>query len=152
MWLANNKYEKINYRIYPFSTMNITLGTIGSITTIYVLIKTFKGFWLAISVMALIILLLAVLLIRTFFRFKTTKEQYNHMVDKINYANDNRDTLSKMIEEKNEEINIMENDIYIYEDKIRLLFQILYTDKITDRKDIKEIFDIKEEVIDNEKK
>lgn len=150
--MAKEKYDKINYGIYPLTTLNIALGTIGSITTIYVLIKTFKGFWLAISVMAIIILLLSVLLIRTFFRFKTTKEQYNHIVDKINHANDNRDTLSEMVKEKNEKIDTVENELHISEAKIRILFQLLYPDKIPERKDIKEVFDIEEGVIGNGEK
>lgn len=54
--------------------------------------------------MGLAILILIFFVIKLFFRLRYVKNRHNEIIDKINHADDNRETLANMVEEKNNEL------------------------------------------------
>ncbi|WP_433958888.1 hypothetical protein [Cytobacillus horneckiae] len=148
--MSNDKYEKINYEIYPLKTMNTSLGLIASIITIYLLIFLFNGFWLTISIMILIIILLSIFLIKFFLRLRTIKNSYNEIVTEVNQASDNRETLANIVNEKNKELDSLRYEIQVANFKLKFLLELWYSEnKLPNRKIVETAFQINEKGIED---
>ncbi|NRG47486.1 hypothetical protein HRF87_22425 [Bacillus sp. CRN 9] len=148
--MSNDKYERINYEIYPLKTMNTSLGLIASIITIYLLIVLFNGFWLTISIMILIIILLSIFLIKFFLRLRTIKNSYNEIVAEVNQANDNRETLANIVNEKNKELDSLRTEIHVANFKLKFLLELWYSEnKLPNRKIVETALQINEKGVED---
>lgn len=125
--LKGNTHNKNIYDIKIFQTIFYTISIIGAIYTIYLIITTFKGIYMLIAFLVLIIIILTVLLI-LYHRFHNRlKDDFGILSEDLVEANDNRDTMDKVIDNKNEEVKLLEGNNFILKAQIELLYQMMYS-------------------------
>lgn len=123
-----NKYKEIDYGISPLKIIGAIIGVTSSILGIVVVIIILEAIYIIISILVFIMICLAVFLIIVFRRLKEIINKYNALVRELKIIEDNRDTLSKMVDEKNSEIDKLEHNNHMLTAKVQLLFIIAYSD------------------------
>jgi len=110
--MFGKKEGKTTLGIKPLNVFSNTIGVVGSIITIALAIIYLNTELAIISVLALALIFTLVFLAVIFGRLKKIKDEYNELtmnyndlVDKHKFANENRETLQGIIEDKNDELS-----------------------------------------------
>ncbi|MGY3717012.1 hypothetical protein ACWE42_15980 [Sutcliffiella cohnii] len=103
--------EKLNYGIYPSKLLNWSFGIISGCITIYLFITILSGTQILIAMLVFSLVLLSTFYIKTFIRLREVLISEKYLDKKLGRAGDNRDTLEKIIEEKNNEIDFLKREL-----------------------------------------
>ena len=127
------QFIKQGYGIYPkkhFGTIfTIIFGTI----TVYLFAKEFNKISNFILLLFAIIFIAAYFLVILILRIKSLRQDYNKLVDEYESLQDNRDTLKKMVENKNLEIENLNVAYSVARAHSEMIFQIAYSDTKPER-------------------
>lgn len=118
--------KPVSIEIKLWSTIYTVISVIATLFTIYFAIINFKPTIVIIILLSLIIIILSVLIFKGYFLIKKYAKNYNDLLTRHNKAKDNQDSLEKMIEQKNNEIDQLYHSLSIQDAKSSLLFHILY--------------------------
>ena len=155
------KEEKTTLGIKPVSVFINIIGVIGSIITIILAIIYLNAKLVIISILALTLVFSLVFLAIVSKRLREMKDEYNGLiidyntlVDTHNFANENREALQGMIEDKNGELDYFKFEL----DRSKSIINVLWffysstPDEKPDRKELKTAMQIENgQVINDEK-
>lgn len=127
-FMSDNKHEEISYEIYPMKSLSMYLGFIAALLGIGTSIYLLDSLWRIISIFSIIILLLVFFLLKISFRLRTVVKKYNNIVNEVNHANDNRETLAGIVEQKNIEINNLKRDYHTTFAIINFFIAMVYSE------------------------
>lgn len=159
--MIEKKKKKTTLGIKPVNIFIRTIGVIGSIVTITLAVIYLQFTLFLISVLSLISIILTVFLSITVKRLKEMRKEYNELVgeynklaDECDFANDNRETLSNMVDEKNDEIDKLRLVLTRKRITINLLlfFYSLESSNRPTKKELKQAIENEEQVIIDEQK
>lgn len=127
-------------------------GVVSGAITIYLVLRSYNGLKLTILILGLVIITLIVYLTIIFSRLRKAINLYNIQSKKLHEANDNRNTLKKMVEEKNNEIDAHRNDLATLKAQGVLMFSLLYASEKPEQSIVKQALRIESDgVIKSEK-
>ena len=159
--MFEKKEEKITFGIKPVAVFINIIGVVGSIITITLAIIYLNTELVIISILALALIFLLVFLVIMFRRLKEMKDEYNELiidyndlVNAHNFANENRDTLQGMVEDKNDELAHFKFEMERNKSIINVLwfFYSSKPDEKPDRQELKNAMQIENgQVINDEK-
>lgn len=140
-----SKYKKIKFDI-PISNIIMTiLGIfIGSITYYF---EVFKRFNLIINLIVITILILIIFFfisIYSLIKYLKLIKIHNNLLNEVKFADDNRNTLDKLIYEKNKEIEELKSSNYQMKAQRSLLYLMLLHDEKPNPLIIKDALKIEE--------
>lgn len=151
----NNNNPEVNKKIniFPMSILNYVLGFIGACIAIYLLIINFNGPYRVIGILVLIIILLTSYLIYNSFRLKKMSDTYISLENKLIFADDNRNTLSIIINKKEKEIDYLKQQNSALNGQVQLVYYIAFQDNKPEPKVVEQALGIENKGgIDNEQK
>lgn len=158
--MFENKEIQKNLGLQPFNTFSIILSIVSSIFGIVGAIVFLK------PLLAIIVVLLILLIFSSGFlwvaisRLKKMKYEYdetilsyNKLLDEYSFANENREKLIEIIDEKNEEIKLLKNETIRLGANVQMLwfFYLKPIEQLPDQETIKNALQInKDKVINND--
>lgn len=146
-----NRTEKISYGIYPGKILLGILTVVSGVLTIVLSLILLKGIQLVIAILILLIIILLVFLVVVSLRLREVVQKFNSQTEKLHEINDNRNTLKLMVEEKNEEIELLQHDLSTTKAQGLLLYTFLYSKEKPEKSIVKKAFNIEQDkVISNE--
>lgn len=145
------RHKKISYDIFPGKLLSSFLTIIATILTIYFAVNLLDIVQRIIAGLALIIIFLVVILIKSLLRLRVIIKKYNLQSAKLDKADDNRNTLEEIVKDKNTEIDNFKNEKFALSAQVNLLLYFLSLETRPDTKIIEQALRIKqEEVIDSD--
>lgn len=144
--------KKIGYDIFPGKVITGILSIVSGTLTIVLALILLEGIQILIAMLALLIIILGVFLVIISLRLGKVIKMHNEQLHKLNTITDNRDTLLKLIEEKNIEVDQYKNEMFTMRAQVSLLFQILNLETKPEMNVIKQALRIEyDEVIEDDK-
>lgn len=104
-----------------------TVGVIGSLLSIVVVIIYFDFLYVIISVLCLTVVFSIVYIVAMINQLRVARNEYNQLVDEYNTLLDNRDTLQGIVEDKNTEIGNIKTNLRQKDFIINFLLRFLYS-------------------------
>lgn len=139
---------ELGYEINVGHLVNQIIGVVGSIITIGLFFFLLEGWILISAVLLLLLVVLIIVLIRVFLRLRYVIRLHNKNVFELQEIVDNRNTLIKIVNEKNEEIKQLNQNIQTSEAQTALLFEFLKMESKPNATIIQEALQIENKEVD----
>lgn len=150
--MENKSHEKLSYSIFPGNLILGTVGSLGSLIGIITGIMVFKGIYRLIAVLVILLIVLSVLTIYYAIGLKRVTKQHKNCAVELQKSDDNRDTLDKMIKDKNKEVDHWRNELRTANAQVHLLYMLLYSNEKPDQENLRQALSIdKKEFMTNGK-
>lgn len=138
----NNSEVNKNFSVLPIKLLNYVIGVIGSCIAIYLLIINFDGPYRIIGVLLLIIIVIAFYLIYNSYRLKKLNDKYTTMTNELAFVNDNRNTLDKMLDNRDREIDELTVQNSMLTAQVQLIYFMVYQEKKPEREVVRQALGI----------
>lgn len=132
----------INFRSFPVHILGYVVGAIGSCITIYLLIVELDGLYRLIALLVLAIIILITYLLYNIYHLKRINRINNNTKEKMSEISDNRDTLDKMVDEKNIQIEYLKENNVKLSAQVNLMYYLLQQNGVSNTEVIKQALEI----------
>lgn len=151
--MGSDKVNKaIGYNLNIFKTILNTLGIISVVTTIILALILFEGIYLVIAIFSLATIIILTVAIQLYLHIRKISRLYNKQEKKLIKVTDNRDTLIKILEKNNSDMEQLKQNFHISQAQILLLFEFLQMENRPDTTIIQEALKIENHEVDNNDK
>lgn len=131
-------FREQGYELYPKKNTESILALIISVIALYEFAERFNLYQSAVFYLIIALLIVIYFLVTAVRRVGTLAKEHNSLLSSYRELEDNRDTLSKMIDQKNNKIDHLNNRIPTLQAQTKLLLMLMYAEQKPKKNDLVE--------------